>query len=156
MANTTHLTLETLTEGLRFRARSGKGFETVLDSGPGMIATDPVDTLVAALGACHAMDVISILRKKRQDVTGYEVTVTAERRTEHPKSILAVAMVHRVRGRGVSPAALDEAVRLSEEKYCSVHHSLRPDIVYTTRCEVVEEGAAAVTSATPGPGSSAR
>lgn len=140
MANTTHLTLETLTAGIRFRARSGKGFETVLDSGPGMIANDPVDTLLASLGACHAMDVISILRKKRLDVTGYELFVSAERRTEHPRSITAVEMVHRVRGRGVPREAVAEAVRLSEEKYCSVHFSMRADIAFTTRIEVVEEG----------------
>jgi putative redox protein len=135
----THLTLETLAHGLRFRARTGKGFDLVLDSGEGSIAADPVEATLSALGACHAMDVISILRKKRLDVTGYEVVLSGERRTEHPRAFLSIEVVHRVRGRGVPLAAVEEAARLSDEKYCSVHHSMHPGIVYTSRCEVVEE-----------------
>jgi len=139
MISSTRLTLETLTRGLRFRARTRKGFDLMLDTGEGSLAPDPVETTLAALGACHAMDVISILRKKRQDVSGYEVQVTAQRRDEHPRAFTAIEILHRVRGRSVAPAAVGEAVRLSEEKYCSVHHSLNPGITFTNRIEVLEE-----------------
>ena len=139
MANSTHLTLETLTRGIRFRARSGRGFDLTLDSGTGSVAIDPVEAFITALGACQAMDVISILRKKRLDVTGYEVEVTGERQREHPRYFTAIRVVHRVRGRGVPVAAVEEAARLSEEKYCTVHHSLRPDIDFRSHCEVIEE-----------------
>lgn len=139
MTTMARLTLETLETGLRFRARTAKGFDVVLDSGEGSIAADPVETTLTALGACHAMDVISILRKKRQQVTGYEVLLSGERRTEHPRAFISIEVVHRVRGRGVSLAAVEEAARLSDEKYCSVHHSMHPGIVYIRRCEVVEE-----------------
>lgn len=139
MSTTAHLTLETLAHGLRFRARTGKGFDLALDSGEGSTAADPVETTLAALGACHAMDVISILRKKRLDVTGYDVMLSGERRTEHPRAFVSIEVLHRVRGRGVPLAAVEEAARLSDEKYCSVHHSMHPGIVYTRRCEVVEE-----------------
>jgi len=139
MANTATLTLETVASGLRFRAHTGKGFELVLDSGEGRIATDPMETLLATLGTCTAMDVISILRKKRQTVTGYQVFLTGERRTEHPRAYTKIETVHRVTGKGVSLAALEESVQLSETKYCSVHASMDPRIELVTRCEVVED-----------------
>ena len=136
-----HVRLEDLTRGLRFRSQTAKGFSIDFDSGKGAIHADPVETLLSALGTCHAMDVISILRKKRLDITGYEIFLTGQRRFEHPRYFTAIETVHRVRGRGVPMEAVEEAVRLSEEKYCTVHFCLRPDIVYTTRIEVVEESA---------------
>ncbi len=142
MTSSVRLALETLASGLRFRGRTAKGFDLVFDSGEGSLGADPVETVLGALGACHAMDVISILRKKRQDVTGYEIVLTAERRTEHPRAFTSIEILHRVRGRGVNPGALEEAVRLSEEKYCSVHHSLNPGIAFRTRTEVLEEAPA--------------
>ena len=136
---TTRLTLEGLASGLRFRARTGKGHDVAFDSGAGATAADPVQTMLSALGACHAMDVIAILRKKRLDVTGYEVELVGQRAAEHPRYYTAIHTVHRVRGRGVPRAAVEEAVRLSEEKYCTVHHSMRTDIAFTTAIEIVEE-----------------
>ncbi|HTO91939.1 MAG TPA: OsmC family protein [Candidatus Sulfotelmatobacter sp.] len=138
MTNTSTLRLETVASGLRFRAHSGKGFELVLDSGEGRIAADPMESLLAAIGACTAMDVISIMRKKRQQVTAYEVSLTGERRTEHPRSYTRIETVHRMTGTGLSLAALEESVRLSETRYCSVHASLDPAIEKVTRCEVIE------------------
>lgn len=142
-----HIRLEDLTRGLRFRAQTAKGFSIDFDSGKGAVHADPVETLLSALGTCHAMDVIAVLRKKRLDVTGYEIFLTGQRRFEHPRHFTAVETLHRVRGRGVPVAAVEEAVRLSEEKYCTVHHTLRPDIAYTTRIEVVEETEAPASTA---------
>lgn len=133
-------TLELMTvagTGLRFEARFPKSTVTY-DSGPDAVAASPVQNLVGALAACHAMDVISILRKKRLEVTGYTVTIEVERADTHPKRLTSVTMVHRVTGRGVPLAAVEEAVRLSEERYCSVHHSLDPAMPTTSRCEVSE------------------
>jgi putative redox protein len=143
MSEHSHLVLETLQKGYRFRARTRDGLDTVIDTGADKVAANPVQLLLHAIGACTAMDVIGILRKKRQDVTGYEVLLEGDRRTEHPKSYTAIRIMHRVRGRGLSLAALEDAVHLSETKYCTVHNSLDPRIVITTRCEVLEEGAEA-------------
>jgi len=145
----THVVLEDLASGFRFRATTGKGHDVVFDSGKTATRADPVETLLSALGACHAMDVIGVLRKKRLDVTGYEVFLTGQRRFEHPRYFTAIETVHRVRGRGVPIAAVEEAVRLSEEKYCTVHHSLRRDIVFTTRIEVVDESSAPAPASDP-------
>jgi putative redox protein len=139
MATTARVKWQGGATGLVFQATGGSGHAMTFDSGAGQIASNPVEATLAALGACHGMDVISILKKKRQDVTGYEIELTSERRTEHPKSLTKVETLHRVRGRGVSQAALEEAVRLSETRYCSVHASLRADIEFVTRFEVVEE-----------------
>ena len=125
--------------GLRFEARFGTSPHTITyDSGPDATAANPVLNLVGALAACHAMDVISILRKKRLEVTAYTVAVEAERAETHPKRLTSVTMVHRVTGRAVPLAAVEEAVRLSEERYCSVHHTLDPALPTSSRCEVIE------------------
>jgi putative redox protein len=134
------LRLETV-EGtrLRFGARAGE-HSFLFDSGPEAEGPSPVQALQAALGACTGMDVISILRKKRQAVTGYEIEVLSERRMDtHPRIFTALEIVHRVRGRGVDPRAVEEAVRLSDEKYCAVHAMLEKAVHITSRFEVVEE-----------------
>ena len=138
MSNTARLELETIESGLRFRGTAGSGKSTLVDSGPGMVAPSPIEMLLISLASCHAMDVIGILRKKRQRVTAYVVETTGERRTEDPRAFTRIEMVHRVTGFAVSLKALQEAVRLSETKYCSVHHSLNPAIEMVSKCEVVE------------------
>ena len=134
------LTLETVEgAGLRFDVRIDR-FGMTLDSGPEAQAPSPIQAVLAALGGCTAMDVISILRKKRQQVTGYEVVVNAERRmNEHPKLYTKIEVVHRVRGRDISPVAVEEAVRLSDTKYCAVHAMLGPGVPIASRCEIVPE-----------------
>jgi putative redox protein len=140
MSNTMTLNLETVEgSGLRFRGRAGSGTEMVTDSGPGMVAPSPIEALLLALGGCEGMDVISILRKKRQAVTAYEVAVSGERQTEHPRRYTKIEIVHRFTGRDLNPAAIDEAIRLSATKYCSVHASLANDIEIVNRFEIQPE-----------------
>ena len=133
------LTLQTVTgTGLRFEARFASGFTTVIDSGHEAVAPSPVENLLGALAACEAMDVLSILRKKRQDITAYEVVMSGERAETHPRRYTAIHLVHRLTGHGVSEAAVAEAVKLSREKYCSVHHTLDPNMPVTDRIEILE------------------
>lgn len=138
MANRATLTLQSLEgTGLRFHVRAGSGTEMVTDSGPGMVAPSPVELLLIALSGCGAMDVISILRKKRQKVSAYEVTVNGERRDQHPRAFTRIEVVHRLRGEQLSPAAIEEAIQLSDTKYCSVHASLDPAIRLESRYEIL-------------------
>ena len=134
------LRLETLEgPGLRFGARVGE-HAFVLDSGPEAEGPSPVQAVQAALGGCTAMDVISILRKKRQQVTGYEVEVVAERRLDqHPRIFTRLEVIHRVRGRGINPAAVAEAIELSDTRYCVVHAMLEPAVAISSRFEIIEE-----------------
>jgi putative redox protein len=132
------LRLETV-EGtsLRLQATTGSGFTLALDNAVGATAPTPVELLLVALGGCTGMDVASILRKKRQDVRHYEVRVTGEQRDEHPKRYARIEVVHVVTGHDISPAAVQEAITLSDTKYCSVHASLDHGIEITSRYEIV-------------------
>ncbi len=132
------LTLESPAgSSLRFEAITGGGHRMVLDNPVGGSAPSPVELVLVALGGCTAMDVASILRKKRQDVTHYEVLVSGEQRDEHPKRYVRIEILHRVTGRDISPSAVQEAITLSDTKYCAVHASLDHDIEIVSRFEIV-------------------
>ena len=104
-------------------------------------ASTPMELLLIALGSCTAVDVISILRKKRQKVTDYRVEVTGVRREEHPHSYNRLDVKHIVRGRGVSEQAVARAIELSDTKYCSVAATLRGSAEIVSSYEIVEEDA---------------
>lgn len=130
------LRLRTVEQGLLFEAQVGEQ-RFFLDSGPGVVAPNPVQAVLSSIGACTAMDIISILRKKRQRVTGYDVLLEAERAEEHPKVLKRVTVVHRFTGHDLSPAACEEAIRLSATKYCSVHAMLHHSVEIDSRFEIV-------------------
>ncbi len=102
-------------------------------------AATPMELLLIALGSCTGIDVISILKKKRQHVTDYRIEVSGERHEEFPKSYTRLYVKHIVRGRGISEQALASAIELSETKYCSVAATLRGSAEIVTSHEIVEE-----------------
>lgn len=106
------------------------------------LAATPMELLLIALGGCTAVDVISILKKKRQRVTDYRVEVRGERRKEHPRAFTRLEVRHVVRGLGVSERAVAQAIELSETKYCSVAATLRPAAEIVTSYEILEEAEA--------------
>ena len=116
---TARATLET---GMRFDAQSGSGHHVTLDAdvqGGGQDAGfRPMELLLIGLAGCTGMDVISVLRKKRQDVTGYEVRVRGVRAEEHPMVFVEITVEHVVTGHGIQPEAVARAIQLSEEHYC--------------------------------------
>ena len=114
---------------LRFRASSGTA-EMTLD-GANSTGPSPVQTLAFSLAGCMAMDIVDILRSGRHAVTTFSVTFVGWRADNHPHRFLRIA-VH-----GQVPAgAVERAVALSRDKYCSVWHSMRQDIDLTTTFEV--------------------
>lgn len=127
---------------LRFRARTDSGLAYHLDTGAEAVDPSPVDVVIAAVGACAGMDVASILRKKRLVLTGYVIELDGDRRDEHPRAFTSIRIVHRLRGRGLPRAAVEEALRLSEEKYCSIHATLAPGVALSSRIEIEEEAPA--------------
>ena len=102
-------------------------------------AATPMELLLIALGSCTGVDVISILKKKRQRVTDYRIEVSGERREEFPRSYTRLSVKHIVRGRGLSEPAVARAVELSDQKYCSVAATLRGSAEIVTSYEIVEE-----------------
>ncbi len=113
-------------EGLRFQASAGSGHRITLDNGEGDTGMRPAELVPVALAACTAMDVISILRKKRQPVTGYEVRASGLQRDDvHPAVFARIDVVHVVDGAlGLEVEAVRRAIELSCTKYCSVGGTL--------------------------------
>lgn len=101
-------------------------------------APTPLELVLIAVGSCTAVDVVDILRKKRQDVTDYKIEVTAERREEHPRALTKINVHHLVYGRNVSEQAVARAIELSDTKYCSVAATVRPAAEISTSFEIIE------------------
>jgi putative redox protein len=136
MAYEASVSLRSFAAGLRFDGAVG-GFTVPLDSGPGATAPSPVQLLLVSLAGCTAMDVIEILRKKRLQVTDYQVSVSGERRAGYPRVFTALEIRHRVTGHGIPPAAVADAARLSDTKYCAVHAMIAAVVPITTVIEVL-------------------
>lgn len=142
--------------GLRFVARTGSGFEIAMDNGTGNTGARPIEMLAVAIGGCTAMDIVTILEKKRQVVTRYAVRVEAEQRDAHPHAFRRVTVTHEVEGPAVDVEAVGRAIQLSATKYCSVSTGLASGyaefhhryVVISPDGAVPVEGEAAVT----GPG----
>src|SRR5450759_3725005 len=113
---------------MRFDAQATSGYHVMLDSnelsGGQGAGFSPMEILLVGLAGCTGMDVISILRKKRQDVTGYEVRVQGIRAEEHPKVFVEISVEHLVTGHNIQPAAVERAIELSETRYCGAQAML--------------------------------
>jgi putative redox protein len=113
-----------LLDKMAFRATTDTGHEVVMDAAADAGGTDrgarPMELLLVGLGGCTGMDVISILRKMRQEVTAYQIRVSAERAPEHPKVFTTIHVEHIVHGHGLNSASVKHAVELSATRYCSV------------------------------------
>jgi len=101
-------------------------------------AASPLEMLLISVAACTAADVISILLKKRQNVTAYDVEVTGERVEDHPRKFVKFHVHHIVQGRAVLERAVADAIELSDTKYCSVAATVRPTAEITTSYEIIE------------------
>jgi putative redox protein len=131
----------------RLRYAGGEAFVAESESGHAMVtsfahdkvtAPTPMELLLIALGGCTGADVVSILEKKRQRVTGYEIEVRAERRAEHPRIYTAIEVIHHLRGHKIDRKAAAHAIELSEKKYCSVSAMLGASAKITLRFEITE------------------
>ena len=138
----------TETKIARLRYAGGEAFVAESQSGHAIVtsfahdiltAPSPMEMLLIALGGCTGADVVSILEKKRQRVTGYNIEVRGERRAEHPRVYTKIEVVHYVRGHGIDPKAVQHAVELSETKYCSVSAMLGATAQISMRFEVANE-----------------
>ena len=98
----------------------------------------PMELLLIGLAGCTAMDVVSILKKKRQSFTGLEVRVTAERAETHPKVYTRIHLEFVVKGKGADPRAVERSIELSQTKYCSASAMLSKVAEITTSYRIVE------------------
>jgi putative redox protein len=127
---------------MRFSGTADSGHTLVLDAaeaaGGENAGFRPTELLLISLAGCTAMDVISILRKKRQDVTGLEVRTDGNRSEGHPKVYTDIAIEYIVSGRGIDPAAVERAIELSTETYCTVEAMLKKAATITTSYRIIE------------------
>jgi putative redox protein len=99
----------------------------------------PIKLVLVALGGCTGMDIIWILKRQRQEVTGLEMNVTGTRRKNDPRYYESVQVEYVVRGRKLRESAVKRAIALSEEKYCSVRGIFRPEVRVKTSYRIEEE-----------------
>jgi putative redox protein len=139
-----------LSQQRQFVARTGSEHYLLLDDGAGGTGPKPIELVAIGLAGCTAFDVITILRQKyHQRVTGYEVRVEADQAERPPQVFIALRIHHVVRGCEIDAAAIEQAIHLSEEKYCSVGAMLQKTASFHTTFEIVAEKAEGMNPAQP-------
>ena len=123
--------------GLQFVGTAGSGQSLVID-GDKEAGMSPMEMLLLAAGACAAIDLVTILKKGRQQVMDATVEVGGERRDEHPRYYTAVAMHFVVYGKDIEPKRVERAIDLAMEKYCSASAQLKALATMETSYEIVE------------------
>jgi len=121
------------TDGMQFIARAGNSPAVVIDSSDGGSGASPMELLLMGVAGCTAIDVITIMQKKRADVTDFQINITGERAQEHPKRYTQVQIEYVLYGRDIKPNAVEQAIQLSETKYCSASASLNAEVESTFR-----------------------
>ncbi len=129
-------------DGLQFVGEASSGHAIVMDGdkkfGGANTAVRPTELLLIGLGGCSGMDVISILKKKQQDVRGLEINIKGHKAETYPQKFTDIAIEFVVKGRHVSEEAVKRAVDLSMEKYCSVKATLEGCAAITFRYKIIE------------------
>ena len=132
--------------GMTFTGTAGSGFEVPLGAHPSVGGENdgfsPLELMLVSLAGCTAMDVISILKKKRQDVTSFSVTVDADRAENHPKVFTAIRIEYKIHGHNIKQAAVERAIDLSETRYCPAYAMLSQVAPTEFSYQIVEEEAA--------------
>src|SRR5689334_15057090 len=130
-------------EGMTFLAETGSNHVVAMDGAPDgggkNLAPRPMEMVLLGTGGCTAYDVVVILRKSGQAVTGCEVKLTSERAATDPKVFTRIHMHFVVRGKGLKRNVVEHAIRLSHEKYCSASIMLGKTAEITKNFEIVDE-----------------
>jgi putative redox protein len=128
---------------MSFEGKTDSGFTIPLGTVPAVGGDDdgprPMELFLVGLGGCTGMDVISILSKKKQEVTFFDVKIHAERADEHPKVFTSIEVEYIVRGKNINRAAVERAVQLSADKYCPAQAMLSQIAPLTTKITILDE-----------------
>lgn len=129
-------------DGMTFLAETGTGHLVAMDGAPEAggrnLAPRPMELLLAGAGGCSAFDVVLILKRGRQDVRDCEVSLSAERAETDPKVFTRITFKYKVTGKGLKPDAVERAIHLSAEKYCSASIMLAKSAEISHEWEIVE------------------
>ena len=131
--------------GMSFMAETGSGHMVAMDGAPEAggrnLASRPMEMLLAGAGGCTAFDIVMILKKGRHQVSGCDVRLEADRAETDPKVFTRINFHYRLKGRSLKPEAVERAIGLSKEKYCSASIMLAQTAAITTSYEIIEETA---------------
>jgi putative redox protein len=130
-------------EGYFFIGKDDKGlsvnFDISKEQGGTGKALSPMQILLASLGSCVGIGIVRTLQKKRQSLTGFRVELGGTRSEEEPKPYASIIMNYIIKGKSIRKEAVEEAIKLTEEKYCSVRGTLRKTISITSSYEIINE-----------------
>ena len=133
-------------DGRAFVGESGSGHAVVMDGSPESggrnIGIRPMEMLLLGLGGCTAFDIVMILERMREKVTGLDIALEGERAAEDPKVYTHVKLIYKVKGRKLKPANVERAVNLSAEKYCSASAMFAKSATIEHSFEIIEDGEA--------------
>ena len=124
------------TDGMQFVGRAGEGPAVIMDSSDGGSGPSPMQMVLLGVAGCTAIDVVSIMEKKRADIARFEITIDGEQAEEHPKRFTGIKIVYKLYGRDIKPKAIEQAIDLSENKYCSAMASLNAEVQHAY--EIIE------------------
>jgi putative redox protein len=116
-------------------ARSGKSPAVIMDNVENGSGPTPMQLVLMGVAGCSAMDVVSIMKKKRANMSGFEVNISGDRAEDHPKRFTSINMEFVFTGRDIKPKDAERAIELSITKYCSAVASLNADVTHTYRIE---------------------
>lgn len=129
--------------GFRFESEDAHGHSLTVDApesdGQAVKGMMPGDLLLTSLGGCSGIDVVNILRRQRQDVTGLDISVKGEQLPDAPWTWVSISIEYTVRGRGLRKSAVRRAIELSEEKYCSIGATIGGRAEISSSFTIVEE-----------------
>jgi putative redox protein len=133
----------TLTTGMRFEIETASGHDLAVDTtsqdSEQTSAPSPMEMLLAALAGCSGISMLSILRKKRQDITHYEVHVCGKQAETYPHVFIEIRVEHLLTGHALQEEAAQRALQLTEERYCSVSVMLSKIVTLTQTVRIIEE-----------------
>ncbi len=129
-------------KGFMFIGKDEKGFtvnfDTSKENGGSDTALSPMETLLACLGACTGMDIVVVMKKKRQNLTSLSIEIVGHRRDEDPKIYTDIEMKYILKGKNLVKEAVERAIKLSEDTYCSVGGMLKESANIKTTYEIIE------------------
>ena len=133
-----------LVDNMQFTATADSGHEVIMDAPPSVggnnTGSKPSELLLMGFGGCSGMDVISILRKKKQEVTSFEMNVNGETSESHPKKFTDIHIEYVVTGKNISEVAVKRAIELSLERYCTVGTTISKAAKITHSYKIIQEG----------------
>jgi putative redox protein len=121
------------TSGLQFVGRPGDGPAVVIDTRDDRSGPSPMELVLMGVAGCTAMDVVVIMQKKKADLRDFEVNIRGERAENHPRRFVEIEIEYVLYGMGIKPKAVEQAIQLSETKYCSAIASLNATVSHSYR-----------------------